>query len=97
MDRRLMMFFSVLCTIAAVLVVVVGPAGVSRLEEQRRNLGRLELRRDAAQRTALEFERKIAEQSEGLSGDQLFSPHREKLVREELGLIAEDEIEIQLK
>ena len=54
-------------------------------------------RRDGAQRKALEFERKIAEQSEGLSGDSLFSPHREKLVRQQLGVIADDEIEITLK
>ena len=97
MNRRLLMFFSVLCTIAVALLVVAGPEGVNRLEEQRRNLGRLELRRDSAQRKALEFERKITEQSEGLSGDSLFSPHREKLVRQQLGVIADDEIEITLK
>ncbi len=96
-NRRLLMFFSVLCTIAVALLVVAGPEGVNRLEEQRRNLGRLEMRRDGAKRKALEFERKINEQSEGLKGDALFSPHREKLVRQELGVIGEDEIEIVLK
>jgi hypothetical protein len=97
MDRRALMFLSVLCAIAVGLLVVAGPGGSHRLDEQRRNLARLEVRRDGAQRRALEFERKIAEQSEDVAAGALFSPHREKLVRNELGVIAADEIEIQLK
>ena len=97
MNRAILMFLSVLSTIGVAALVVAGPEGVNRLEEQRRNLGRLEVRRDAAQRKATAFERKIADQSEGLEGDSLFSPHREKLVRQELGVIADDEIEIELK
>ena len=96
-NRAILMFLAVVSTIAVAALVVAGPEGVNRLEEQRRNLGRLEVRRDSAKRKALAFERKIAQQSEGLEGDALFSPHREKLVRQELGVIAEDEIEIELK
>ncbi|MEE2836415.1 MAG: hypothetical protein VYB65_10400 [Myxococcota bacterium] len=97
MNRAVIMFVAVMSTIGAAALVVAGPEGVNRLEEQRRNLGRLEVRRDAAKRKALALEHKIAQQSEGLEGDSLFSPHREKLVRQELGVIAEDELEIELK
>ena len=97
MKRTWIMISSVLGTLFAIALVVAGTGGMHRLEEQRRNLARLEIKRDAAKRKTLEFERKIASQSEGLGSDALFSPHREKLVREELGVIAEDEIEVLLK
>ena len=68
MNRAVIMFVAVMSTIGAAALVVAGPEGVNRLEEQRRNLGRLEVRRDAAKRKALALEHKIAQQSEGLEG-----------------------------
>jgi hypothetical protein len=97
MKRTWVMVISVVCTFVVGFLVVAGPEGINRLEKRRRNLGRLELRRDTAKAKALDFEARISAQSEGLSGDSLFSPHREKLVRQELGVIAEDEVEIHLK
>ena len=96
-SRRNLMFASVIASLGIAAVALVGDEGINRLEGQRRNLRRLTHKKDRAELKAKRFEALTEARSVTADDGKLVGPHREKLIRESLGVIAADEVEVTLR
>lgn len=91
------MLASVLVALSVTAVALVGEGGFTLMDNKRRQFDQLRRERDRARQQAKKFERLVDLQSADLSKGALLPPHREKLIREELRVIEDDEIEVILR
>lgn len=95
--RRTLMLASVLAALGVSALALVGDGGFTAVDKKQRQLDELRRERDRARDQARRFEKRVDLQSADLAEGALVTPHREKLIREELGVIGDDEVEVILR
>ena len=91
------MLASVLAALSVAALALVGEGGFTAVDKKSRQLDELRRERERARDQARRFEKLVDLQSADLADGALVTPHREKLIREELGVIGNDEVEVLLR